>query len=284
MSTLISCSEGEPMISKEEVGANADKRVAPADPDCGCGGGWVWTPDGSRGVKGDHSMEIIPPVDWTYIGQGADGIMVKGGRATISCTCTKGSGCSPYSASAGGQSFTGCNLSSKCTECKAQKSIANTVLAGGGFINRAVGVRYARNGEKLPSIFDEMFMDTEVTQALEAFLQNELQGASTRPLEERNGEMVAPDGYTVVVLNVMGRGLVTAFPNDKVPNEIAARMMGGGKASCSCTDGTCTLQTKSIPFVGAGSSCEASSCKGKCTLSTKTAHGANVNEIMAFKF
>lgn len=85
--------------------------------------------------------------------------------------------------------------------------------------------------------------------------------------------ITAPRGYTMTPISIFSRVAISVVPNNSIPNcvndiqRIELGSNNASKATCSCTNGTCVIESHSVPFVGSLSFCKGD-CSGTCTLSS----------------
>lgn len=251
--------------------------------DCNCGcGDRTWFPLNSKiQVQKDGSIFIQAPVGWAYVGfeskTGKLKVATSGGT-TVSCTCTGTGSCLPFVATGPAGSTAGC--AGNCTSCSQKQSAKigtgpDTIFSTGGYIDLAANIDYAST-PNLPAAFAAMFEVKEIKQAFKSFLDKVYGGLPWPKMIEGENFITAPEGYSIVPVNIYGRAAMVPVPT------IALRTIqstGGTTASCKCTQGTCTVKSQSIPFVGSATWCEGS-CSGTCTLSNAMVVGNGVvNEL-----
>lgn len=257
--------------------------------DCNCSDR-AWFPLNSKvQVNTNNSIIVIPPIGWQYVGvknTGGKLLRVTSGGTTVSCTCnTKGS-CSPFVISGSGGSSAGCT--GTCTNCTMKQSAKidgqNIDFDSGGYIDLSnIQADFIPPGIQLPAAFGAMFIVPEVQKSLIEFINRTYGGLPYPQITIGDDFVSTPYGYSYAAVNLMGRATMVPVPT------IALRYNGGGgsKASCSCTNGTCTLKTYSVPLLGSATYCEGS-CSGTCTLSNASIVGNGVtNEnytAISYKF
>jgi hypothetical protein len=146
-----------------------------------------------------------------------------------------------------------------------KQSIAqgNIDIDEGGYINLNVEARIIEVGEEFPSAFDAMFQMPEVQQKVDDFINQVYAGQGFPEVTNNDGRLEVSEGYVFAVVNICNRAAVIPIPE----SAMVANGAGGSSGSCSCTDGSCTAKSKSVPFIGSVTYCEGS-CQGTCTLST----------------
>lgn len=241
----------------------------------------LWYPEGTVIEVHGEEMTLVAPEQWTYLGRLGDGTLLKiAGTIKVSCDCTAASGnCSPFYLD--GQ--VGCSTSD-CAACQMTVSgLKNGVfveLTEGAFQKLSEPVRFANEGESLPQGKGIMFEAEETLDKLKDFLRITY-GSQILPelIRQGDGSWAPPSRHAIVGLNWCGRGVIFAVPES--PSLPAG---GGGNAACSCTNGTCTLESQWVPGHGTGYSCQ-SDCSGTCTLTVKMASGGGtLNVFTAYKF
>jgi hypothetical protein len=256
---------------------------------CNCGTmGDGWIPLNSIiQVNDDQSISVQAPTGWYYVGYreagaGSEEIFIlESGNKEVSCNCTGTGNCLPFVASGPKGSTSGC--AGSCTACsqtqKAFDSFEFTILRG-GYIDMTAGVAFAEKNSELPAAFEAMFEVEEVKGRLVSFMQK-IYGGLTIPDPYPGLDFyVAPEGYSFAPINVFGRVTMMLVPN----NALQVQCYGGNgtiagiAASCSCTEGSCTVKTVSIPLAGSATWCEGS-CGGTCTLKIEDPKGTGTQRV-----
>lgn len=243
-----------------------------------------WFPNGSdTQVNEDKSLSIQAPPNWIYIGYSSGELQVANdGGSTISCTCnTKGS-CLPFTGAGPGGSTSGC--AGDCTNCTMKQSIAqgDIYIDDGGYIDLNTEARIIKNGEEFPAAFDAMFEMPEIQQKVDDCINQVYAGQDYPEVTNNDGRLEVSDGYVFAVVNICNRAAVIPIPE----SAMVANGAGGSSASCSCTDGTCTVKSRSIVLVGSVTYCEGD-CQGTCTLTTSVIQDdtrVSTYEAEVFKF
>lgn len=228
--------------------------------DKSCGAGKMWIPEGSNvEIRADSSLRIVPPSGFVYVGRNRQGTLDFADEGGCSCDCTSSSGkCLPSIY----QGNCSCTASGGCTACSLTTGGAESAFESGGFIDLTQGVSFlARGDEKLPAAFGEMFELKAVREALDAFLGTIYPKGAAPSLVATKSGFRAPTGYALAPVNVFGRVGFVVVPRNSGLSELEEE--GGG--SCSCTAGSCTYASTSIPFKGTLHYCEGN-CSGTCTL------------------
>jgi hypothetical protein len=238
-----------------------------------------YIPSGMQPVENDNTY-IYNTTGWIFIGKASNGedITIETAVTKISCTCNNKSGkCMPFSASGGGGSTSGC--AGDCTNCTKSASIAKQVgddihVISGGLINPNSVTRLLNPNEEntLPGVFVDLVNSSMFQEEYNRFVSKYMDLNTSISLNTLpDGTLETPDGYSFYYLSIFGRGTVIVLPNN---DEITA-MGGGSKASCSCTNGSCSAKSKSIPLVGSVSYCEGN-CSGTCTLTLPIANRTSI--------
>ncbi|MDD3629521.1 MAG: hypothetical protein PHF55_00635 [Bacteroidales bacterium] len=243
-----------------------------------------WFPKGSKTqVNEDKSLSIQAPDNWVYVGYSGGKLQVaSNGGITISCTCNTTGSCMPFTGSGPGGSTSGC--AGDCKNCTMKQSIAkgDIYIDEGGYIDLNADVRIIEVGEEFPAAFDAMFEMPEVQKKVNDFINKVYAGYDYPEVINKDGRLEVSDGYVFAFVNICNRAAVVPIPKSAmVPNGA-----GGSSASCSCTNGTCKVKSKSVPFVGSVTYCEGS-CNGTCTLTTSVIKDDKLEityEAEVFKF
>lgn len=222
------------------------------------------------------------PPESVYIGYGNNGNVLSIGTINVSCTCSSNDGkCSPFTGPAG----SGCKTSNTnpCTNCKmkvttsAEKIVNNggvneiqteTIeLVNGGIIDYSEGIGLVDKGkirewEELPAAFDAMFEDTRVKQELTALVNFYYPNGVPSEVMDYNGIGEFPEGHQMYLVAAFGRRMATLLPAGL---DNTSAIIAGGTPKCKCSSGSCSLKSKSVPFIGTFYSCEGD-CSGTCSL------------------
>jgi hypothetical protein len=205
----------------------------------------------------------------------------------ITCTCSKGSGCSPFTASGPNGTIEGCAIGSGCTECKATKSaiIAGDIVdfKSSDIIDLGIGISLVIDKAELKSLKSPISTLFEIPYIQEKLQEYGSEYQNNQLDKVRNAKQISdlPSGYAMMPVNVYGRmvllpleyakikssGTITIALMDKAVSDFIEEIMEDGKASCKCNSGSsgCSLKSKSIPFIGSATWCDAGSCTS-CTL------------------
>jgi hypothetical protein len=255
---------------------------------CNCGDrGWIPL-NSTISVNKNNSINIQAPLGWAYIGKESSTgqlFTIVNGGTSVSCTCNATGSCLPFVGSGPGGDTAGC--AGDCTNCTMKQSAAFQggvhVFSEGGYIDLTAGITFAQRGIQLPAVFEAMLDVPEIQTAIIKFFEKIYEGKPFPVMIQGQGFITAPDGYEMVVVNMFGRATIIPVPIRTGLSEVVS----GGTASCSCTQGSCTAKSHSVPFVGSVTYCEGD-CAGTCTLSCSTARGNGVSEAsytaLCFKF
>ncbi len=231
-----------------------------------------WIPQGSTiQTNEDATLSITPPTGWIYVGtikNSTETFTVAGGQATVSCDCKTSGTCLPFTASGPLGSTSGC--AGGCSDCNMKQSatISGEIFSSGGYLNFNVQPRIILEVENYPASFKEMNNVPEVAAKIQQFLDQVYAGATVPEVPIENNYLIAPAGYLMAMVDICGRATTLVIPE----TAMIAGGAGSATASCACTNGTCTVKTKTIPFVGSASWCEGV-CSGTCSLTTSIAIG-----------
>jgi hypothetical protein len=208
--------------------------------------------------------------DCTFIGKNSNGEDVELGivGVKVSCTCNNKSGnCMPFIASGFGGSTSGC--AGGCSNCTKSAAIMPSgggkdieVIKGGIILTNAESKILNPNEEAIvPAAFEELLNSEKFIKEYSSFISKYI-GDKTEitALINSEGVIETPEGYSFYCVSIFGRAVLAILPNS---DELVG-MAYGGKASCSCSAGSCTVKTKSV-IVGSATYCEGD-CKGTCTL------------------
>ena len=230
----------------------------------------MWTPNDAKVKTLDkHTIEVTGGNDYEYIAISESGQLLPPVKsAKISCTCTAGSGCNPFS----GHGQKGCAMDG-CTACSGTVSVKSLTAAGhadvtvssGGFALKKVKVEFATmvEAKKGALVFQALLQTEKAQQAINQF--------------KAKFPTVATNGQTVFTLvSIAGRIGVM-----EVPKKFATDNKGiilAAKGTCSCTEGSCTYSS-SYGIEGCSGS-----CTGTCSLSTSVKATGNEVAIESFNF
>lgn len=197
----------------------------------------------------------------------------------ITCTCTKGSGCSPYVATIFGTVYTGCAMSRTCSSCdqkNARIGQDEPEILDGEVIDMNKGISFItedsdiKNVTSANSIFlDVKFIEDSLVKFASAFQLN-----NRKELYESKGVEDMPKNYEMVRVSVFGKALLIPIDIELSPllgNPVTnAGMISRARLSattCKCESGSigCVKGTRSIPLLGSVIYCDSGKCT-KCTL------------------
>jgi hypothetical protein len=237
-------------------------------------------PKGTRfeKVPGDPSTFLYTlPEGYTLIGKsGARQQTMAATAGKVTCTCTSGSGCSPYIADFK-QNTTGCLMGNGCDQCTKKTSarigVSEAEITESEIIDLNKGISFATEDAEIAKLpcSTALFLSSEIVQTkLREFIQA-YQLKNTEELYKAKSIEEMPSNYEMVVVNVFGRSLLV--PVDATVSPLLTnRLTNGGVVSrarlaagvtCKCESGTsgCTKGAYSIPFVGSVVYCEAGRCQ-----------------------
>lgn len=237
-----------------------------------------WIPEGSKIDSFDGGYTITPPPGWSYAGYGSDQKPLNTlslAATTVSCTCNTTGTCKPFFASGPGGSISGCG--GTCTNCTMKQGLTMQDkiidIFSGGYYSTIMATRLLKSGEKIPGMFQALYETDGFQKELQSFLRIAHNGKPMKPaIHNEDGSVSAPLGYALAAVTIMGRGLVLVLPEAYVnskPGYYAA-----SKASCSCSQGSCSLKDKTVLGVGA------IWCEGNCTTCTLTIDNKNQHDIL----
>lgn len=256
--------------------------MAKKDDSCNCKNENGWLPVNSRiQVNSDKSIDIQAPAGWEYIGivkNNSRVIRVANGNTSVSCNCNTSGSCLPFAGTGPGGSTSGC--AGNCTNCTMKQSAVvdgkDIDFIRGGYIDFADSMRIIDDEIELPAAFEEMFQLQEVENEIQDFFKRIYCGLPYPEMKIGENYVAAPRGFTMAPVSIFGRAAIVPVPTAILPESLKSRALaaggGGSKASCSCSDGTCTASTYNVPLVGSVTYCKGS-CDGTCTLSTSVGVG-----------
>lgn len=221
----------------------------------------IWIPEEATVTTlSDGSHSVALPQGFPFVGFDSSGTVVQlSGTIKVSCTCQGTGSCNPFIGSGPSGDTQGC--AGTCSICEMKVSKSGLVITdNGGYINTNASTRFISSSETLPEGFEAMLELSEVSTDLDNFLDSAVgTDRGTPQISIVNGEVIPPTGYLLKAVALYGRKVTIAVPESAIG--------GGGddKASCSCSQGTCTLKKTTIPLVGSVTWCEGN-CTGTCTL------------------
>jgi hypothetical protein len=238
-------------------------------------------------ATGSSGKPVVPP-----------GTPLSTAYGSVTCSCTSGTGCSPYVASLGGQTTIGCNLGASCSQCTKKVTALVAPPAAGGapsipsatgkqeigeasIINFNLGISFVTNPEMKAATTSptDAFLDLpDVQAALQQFMTGH-QRSNLQQVYQAKTYAELPDNYVVAGISLFGKLIFVPIDRDlndllgsKLLNEYVlekSEAKNGRLAgySCACGSGTsgCTLGSKSIVLVGSVTYCNATVCS-VCTL------------------
>nr|WP_199081408.1 hypothetical protein [Pedobacter sp. ASV19] len=241
-----------------------------------------WQPAGSTLSPSNGGYLVSPAPGWYYTGYDAETketfSITDRTYKTISCTCNNKSGeCRPFEASGPKGTISGCG--GDCTDCTMKQSTKvkdkNIDILSGGYYMPSAQTRLIKNGEAIPAVFDALLELGAFKDAFNKFLMEAYQNQPVQsPVKDVDGSMIAPKGYSLVGVSIMGRGLVTI-----VPDKFAFKYLGyttSAKATCNCSEGSCEL--KNWKLFGLGTIF----CEGLCTTCTLTTSDLKQNDRLGY--
>ncbi len=249
----------------------------------------------SKDPNNPYSFNFELPEGYKVMGRDpASGRTAIGFAGALTCSCTSGTGCSPYVATIGGKKYSGCVMGSNCTSC--QQKTSGTLSDPGGrkavmlenaeIVNFNENITFLTSREELAntsSPSSQFIESPEIQKELQAFIAG-YQKHDLAAVHKARDYNELPENYVLIAFNVYGRVLfapvdetitlsanpiLNDFVIDPSSSDEAGRTSIGfaTKYSCKCSSGTsgCTLKTKSVPLVGSVVYCDAGLCK-TCTL------------------
>ena len=247
----------------------------------------LWIPEDIMYVESEENIEILRNKNWQYIGTTVENKLVNIQSPTIkiSCKCESGSSaCNPFAGTGPQGSTAGC--AGSCTKCimtqTTVKDKNSYIMNSGGFYNPNLKTRLLKPGENSASVFSELCDLPEFQEDYNIFMKNAYNGKEIQNIIiNEDGSFSAPDGYSVVGIYIMGRALISVVPNEYIIKKYGENYFAEAKSSCSCTSGTCSKKSVTIPFTGSVTWCEGN-CSGTCTLTIS--NKLNSNSIAFYNF
>lgn len=211
------------------------------------------------------------------------------GSGTVSCTCTAGSGCSPFIADLK-QKTVGCVMGNQCSTCTKTVKTKGVPIDSPDIVDTRVDMEFISREEDM----------VETTSPNLAFLnlpqvQEELRyyarafylgspAVKEKVMTAKTAEAL-PEGYVIQAISIFGRSMYAPYPAERDPLLVAFGQYyydphdkragrgtifsfpGATQPSCTCSGGGegCSLKTQTIPFMGTITYCDAGTCK-TCTL------------------
>jgi hypothetical protein len=221
----------------------------------------LWYPEQTTIDSSPGKVIITPPSTYVYVGVDSltGQVVVEKRNLVITCDCKIGGSCNPTS---NGNSYA-C-VSSDCNKCiMTVRRGSSAFKMGSGFVKGSYEVRILAKEEVLPGAFAAMFEVEDLKRNFDSFMLNYYPSIGAIPnFIEKDGAFIAPNGYTIVMLDVAGRAAPVLLPNSAVDTSTQAT---GGSASCRCNKagGGCVPARS-----GASITCSANGCKS-CSLLLK---------------
>jgi len=271
-SFFTSCTNDDREIKVETLDANKDaKRIADI---INSGTKGIPFPEGSKVFKNsEDKFEIHLPEDVFFIMSELDSNGNVNHRRTleisdvsVTCLCTKGSGCSPVKAQ--GEYY--CVMNSGCTTCTMSTARVGTnqnikIL---GIIDYNMGVSFVSETKSLltsskskiisKSISEQFLNKTEVKKALLEFYSVIYDKNIPSFITENKNP---PTGYSFSKVNLFGNEIMVPVKSNSFSRELGITEIDDTAFTCSCSSGSGCVKKS---FMGA-KYCDAGSCK-KCTL------------------
>jgi len=214
----------------------------------------MWTPENATTKTiNSHTVEVTGGQAYEYLAISETGLLLPPAKsAKISCTCTAGSGCNPFS----GHGHKGCSMDG-CTSCSGTVSVkalnptgghSEQTVSNGGFALKKVKVEFAsvEQAKKGALVFNALLQTEKAQTAINEF--------KAKIPASSSGDKV----YTLV--SIAGRIGMMELPKKFVTDNKGIVLLG--KGTCSCTEGTCTYSS-SMGVEGCSGN-----CTGTCSLTT----------------
>jgi hypothetical protein len=235
-------------------------------------------PIGSKVVfdKANNTFNFTLNEDYLISGLDANGTLKVALSGSITCKCTKGSGCNPFIANGG--DIVGCTVTA-CSAC----SMTTKVMSSGSefelrrvtIVDKSEKIHFITEKEELLSskcpestMLNDKWFENEIVSFTKAYQKNNLDKVK---LASTNEELKAI-GYLYMPVNVYGYVYYLPVEKDLIIssnvdlNSALKYMMDGGKTSCKCNAGSgCTKKSKDV-LIGSAVWCEAGNCTS-CSLS-----------------
>lgn len=267
-----SCTNDDREITVETLDANKDaKRIADI---VNSGTEGIPFPEGSKVFKNsEDKFEIHLPKDVFFIVSELDANgninhrrVLEISDVSVTCSCTKGTGCSPVKAQ--GEYY--CVMNSGCTTCTMSTARVGTkqnikIL---GIIDYNMGVSFVSENKSLltssknkiisKSISEHFLSKPEVKQALLEFYSVIYDKKVPTFITENKD---APSGYSFSKVNLFGNEIMVPVKSNSISRELGISEIDDAAVTCSCKSGSGCVKKS---FMGA-KYCDAGSCT-KCTL------------------
>ena len=231
----------------------------------------------SKAQDNPNTLNYALPEGYKLVGTvssaGARTIPMAVTAGSLTCTCTRGSGCSPFIASLGQKQVKGCSMNNGCTACSQSTNAiiggTDVVMADQQVVNFNEEPHFITSKEELSQMASPkvlMQLD-EVKKTVREFAKG-FQVHDLEQLSKTTGPDDLPLTYTYVHVNFYGTVVLVPVENDitnvsnpflnqllvKSPN---GRVSAGYSCSCSAGNG-CKLTTASL--IGKAVWCEAGNC------------------------
>lgn len=215
----------------------------------------------------------------------------------ITCTCQKGTGCSPFKASGPAGTVVGCSMSDRCTSCL-QETVALSRAPTGlslrhdrvaDILHIAAGISFVVDPEELESLScpkDVVFRWSGFSRGIAEFLQG-VQIDSAANVRTATSRAQLPRNYTMMFINAYGKVMRVPVQRGTTISEVVANTFfslarrgnrsglaavegdgepatdDSGATTCKCLSGSsgCVYQKKSAPLIGYAEWCEANACQ-----------------------
>ncbi|RTY74578.1 hypothetical protein [Flavobacterium sp. LS1R10] len=269
---FIGCSNEENEIKVETLDSSKDaKRIADI---INSGTEGIPFPEGSKVFKkSEDNFEIRLPKDFYFLiseldsnGNSSHRAIAEISDVSVTCSCTKGSGCSPVKAQ--GEYY--CVMNSGCTTCTTSTARIGTkqnikIL---GIIDYNMGVSFVSESKSLltssknkiisKSISEHFLNKTEVKKALLEFYSVIYDKNIPSFITENKNP---PAGYSFSKVNLFGNEIMVPVKSNSFSTELGISEIDDAAVTCSCSSGSGCVKKS---FMGA-KYCDAGSCT-KCTL------------------
>ena len=232
-------------------------------------------------IDDPNSFQYTLPEGYITIGKN-----VRTGQATyttagkITCSCSSGSGCSPYLAVLSGTTYSGCTMSKMCSSCTQRNSRTgadNAEMIDSEVVNLNGEISFITESTDFSKIqaANSMFVAIEPIQKKLAEFIAAFHGTNKEALYKATSIETMPKNYAMATLNLFGKALLV--PIDKDLNSLLGNPLTNGgfferarvaAVTCKCENAGskgCTKGSTTIPFVGTVNYCDAGGCK-TCTL------------------
>ncbi|MBD2702034.1 hypothetical protein IC229_15395 [Spirosoma sp. BT702] len=240
-----------------------------------------------RKIKDDpSSFSYTLPNGYKVIGQTTDGKARSAAGGSVTCTCTRGNGCSPYYATLGGKVSMGC-AAKNCTACNmttsgsARIGVSEETFNTAEIINFNQPIHFVTSKAELSTLVSpshSMMQLEEIRKQIVAFAKG-YQVDDLDALNKSTGPADLPSSYQYIHVNLFGRLIMLPVQTnitlsvDPLVNELMRDDKNAGARAaatvykCKCNSGNsgCSLNSGSLLFAKAVY-CDAGGC-ASCTLS-----------------